>query len=135
MPELIASLHSMNWLQVDDGQTAAKRPRCGGGGVANQPTCKASEKAAPSRIDYIFVSEALLPAIRGFQVDTCDTYPTHQPLQLLLEVGAMAVRSDRFRKPKSFAQAFDRKVEEICSEATESVNECEVRKTKLNTYM
>lgn len=72
-----------------------------------QPTCKASEIALASRIDYIFVSPALLPAVRGFQVDHSDTFPTHQVLQLRLEVGPMGIDTGRFRKPVNLVAKFD----------------------------
>ena len=46
-------------------------------------------------------------------MDTCDTYPTHQPLQLRLDVGEMQTTSDRFRKPASLSKRFDDEAQKL----------------------
>ena len=40
-------------------------------------------------------------------MDTCDTYPTHQPLRLLLDLCEMHTTTERCRKPASLSTRFD----------------------------
>ena len=56
------------------------------GGVKEQCTCRASAKAAPSRIDYMLASPSLLNDIRSFEVSFNDQIPTHGKLKLTMNV-------------------------------------------------
>ena len=82
-----------------------------GGGTDNQYTCKASRVAEESRIDYIFVNRPLYPAVRGFQVDYCDEYSCHQPLQLRLDAGDLSTDITKVRKTTSAANSFEAKLD------------------------
>ena len=68
------------------------------GGKDGQYTCQANKLAAQSRIDHIFVNARLFPAVRGFQVDHCDNFHCHQPLQLRLLVEAIRSKVSKARK-------------------------------------
>ena len=73
-------------------------------------TCKASKISKATRSDRIFVNNLLFPAVRGFQVDTCDEYPAHQPLQLRLEAGALSSNVDKHRKTTSASKLFEQRI-------------------------
>ena len=91
LPTLNQMIEDGQW--IDCGARASQW-----GGIDEQYTCKASKVAAESRIDFIFVNTPLYPAVRGFQVDYCDEYSAHQPLQLKLDAGALTLEMQKHRK-------------------------------------
>ena len=104
-PTLVNLEHTEQWSDL--GSMASRW-----GGIDNQMTCKAGLLAKETRIDRIFVNTLLLPAVRGFQVDVCDEYSTHQPLQLRLEAGALESNVDKHRKTASAAAYFEKRIAE-----------------------
>ena len=68
------------------------------GELPGQPTCQINDKAAETRIDYLFVCRKLMPAVDGFRVHTCDSFPTHQPIQMLLHTKRLHQVSNHVKK-------------------------------------
>ena len=98
------------------------------GGRDCQPTCKACLVANESRIDLIFVNNPLLPAVRGFQVDICDEFSAHQPLQLRLDAGALQSTVDRHYKTSSASAQFEKRMlEERAKNPEQSTEETRQR--------
>ena len=77
------------------------------GGINCQYTCQANKLSAQSRIDHIFVNARLFPAVKGFQVDYCDSFHTHQPLQLRLQAGEIRAKVTKARKTISASKLFE----------------------------
>ena len=103
LPTLLNLTQTDQWIDV--GAVASKW-----GGKDNEMTCKASKISKATRIDRIFVNNLLFPAVRGFQVDTCDEYPAHQPLQLRLEAGALSSNVDKHRKTTNASKLFEQRI-------------------------
>ena len=104
----IPSLHKMiedeTW--IDCGAKASLW-----GGINDQYTCQANKISAQSRIDHIFVNARLFPAVCGFQVDYCDNFHAHQPLQLRLLAGEIRAKVSKARKTLSASKLFEEMVE------------------------
>ena len=77
------------------------------GGINRQHTCKAGPDAKASRIDFVLVNECLFPAIRGFQVDYCNMFKTHQPMQVRIDAGQLKEETMRYRKTSSASTMID----------------------------
>ena len=49
--------------------------------------CRQRGEAAPSKRDYAFANEQLMPMVAGFRIDTDNHFPTHEVVQVLLRPG------------------------------------------------
>ena len=106
VPKMVQLIDEQGW--TDCGHQAAIW-----GGVPCQPTCRAGTHTKQSRIDYVLVNTPLLPAVKGFQTDTCDDFHKHQPNQLKIDVGELKQEADRYRKTTSASK----KIQDVIYEA------------------
>ena len=58
-------------------------------GEPGQYACHANDKAKESIFHFLFANEWPFLAIIACEVDQCDTYPTHQPLIIEVNVGKL----------------------------------------------
>jgi hypothetical protein len=93
-----------------------------------QPTCHARATARATRRDYILANDLALPAVTGHRVDATDEFPTHQPVQIRMDIKQLKVVKRKVRKPSSAAVAFEEYVLKVCPE---DGNTNEVRKEQL----
>lgn len=105
LPTLDQMISSKNW--TDCGANSEWW-----GGTNHQYTCKANKISKESRIDLMLVNAPLLPAVRGFQIDYCDEFPAHQPLQLRLDTGVLTAEYQKARITTSAATLFEKAMEE-----------------------
>ena len=96
-------------------------------GQPNEPTCKANADAKASRRDFILVNDILYDAVKGFRVMKDDLFPTHRPVQVCLDLKKLKVEKRTLRKPRSAAEAFEERIEEMMKE-NKDLNENEVRR-------
>ena len=100
-------------------------------------TCNVRAAVDATRRDFILVNEEMLDAIQGFRVMEEDTYPTHQPIQVSINLKKLKVEQRLLRKPTSAAEAFEDKIAEKLKE-DDKLKENDVRKEekkKLHGHM
>ena len=106
-------------------------------GKPNEPTCNVRTDAAETRRDYILVNPELLDAVQGYRVLIEDTFPTHQPIQISLDITKLKFEKRILRKPVSAAEAFEEDIANKIAEKPE-LKENNVRteeKAKLHQAM
>ena len=77
------------------------------GGLAEQPTCQATNSTHLTRRDFIFVNPTLLPHIRGFNIHWTDEYPVHAEVQVQIDTGKEKTWINKNIKPADLIVAFE----------------------------
>ena len=85
-PENIAATKDMltNGLWTDLGACANRW-----NGIEKEFTCVTAVSKAPTRRDYIFANQEMMPLIRNFKVIHENELPTHSTLAIKIDVGRL----------------------------------------------
>ena len=86
-------------------------------GITAQNSCHANADAKESRIDYIFANQWIYPALEACQVDHCDIFPTHRPLQVAIRTTKLKHLTRRLQTPTNFAKLIETKIDKLIEEA------------------
>ena len=97
-PENIATTKEMlvNGLWVDVGAHAARW-----NGINKEYTCVTARSKAPTRRDYIFCNQEMMPLIRNFKVIHENGLPTHSTLAIKVDVGELVHHKRLLQTPLS----------------------------------